>query len=103
MSMVRIQSLGCRELGPGEHRPRAGLAAGTQPFLSASQIDCVPGWMPVRGLILETAWLDAGGRAHGQPLPASSIDQGVQRGTSELHVLQMSQAGDLDTWPASYR
>ena len=24
------------------------------------------------------------------------IDQGVQRGTSELHVLQMNQVGDVD-------
>ena len=27
------------------------------------------------------------------------IDQGVQRGTSELHVLQMNQAGDVNSWP----
>ena len=28
------------------------------------------------------------------------IEQGVQRGSSELHVLQMSQVGDVDNWPA---
>ena len=27
------------------------------------------------------------------------IDQGVQRGTSELRVLQMNQAGDVNNWP----
>lgn len=28
------------------------------------------------------------------------IEQGVQRGNSELHVLQMNQAGDVNSWPA---
>ena len=28
------------------------------------------------------------------------MEQGVQRGTSELHVLQMHQAGDVENWPA---
>ena len=28
------------------------------------------------------------------------MEQGVQRGTSELHVLQQNQAGDVDNWPA---
>ena len=27
------------------------------------------------------------------------IEQGVQRGSSELHVLQMNQAGDVNSWP----
>ena len=27
------------------------------------------------------------------------IEQGVQRGTSELHVLQQNQAGDVGSWP----
>ncbi|RLA53303.1 MAG: hypothetical protein DRQ98_08830, partial [Gammaproteobacteria bacterium] len=28
------------------------------------------------------------------------MDQGVQRSTSELHVLQMDQAGDVESWPS---
>jgi outer membrane protein assembly factor BamC len=49
---------------------------------------------------METGWLQL------QAEPVASrfrirIDQGVQRGTSELHVLQMMQAGDAQSWPAN--
>jgi outer membrane protein assembly factor BamC len=47
---------------------------------------------------METGWMEL----QGQPMASRyrfRIEQGVQRGSSELHVLQMVQAGDVDDWP----
>ena len=94
--MVRIQKLGDERwaligAAPGQVWPqvRAYLAAsGAQ----VSRVDASAG-------LMETAWL----QLEGQDMAARfrfRIEQGVQRGTSELHVLQMNQAGDINTWPA---
>jgi outer membrane protein assembly factor BamC len=48
--------------------------------------------------IIDTNWLNLEGAAMASRF-RFRIDQGVQRGTSELHVLQMNQAGDVDNWP----
>lgn len=95
--MVRIQSLGSDSwalvsTAPGQVWPQV------RSFLSASQIDVSR--VDAREGILETTWLDL----EGAPMASRfriQIDQGVQRGTSELHVLQMNQAGDLNSWPAA--
>lgn len=93
--LVRIQSLGNESwalvsTAPGQVWPQV------RAFLSTSQIDVSRA--DAREGILETTWLDL----DGAPMASRfriQIDQGVQRGTSELHVLQMNKAGDLNSWP----
>lgn len=94
---VRIQTLGQSSwalvnTAPGQLWPQV------RSFLSASQIPV--GRVDARAGIIESTWVDL----EGQPIASRfrfRIDQGVQRGTSELHVLQMNQARDVDSWPAT--
>jgi len=93
--VVRIQTLGDEswalvELAPGQVWPqvRSFLAAAG---MQVARVDAGAG-------IIETDWLTL----EGKPMASRfrfRMEQGVQRGTSELHVLQMNQAGDLDQWP----
>jgi outer membrane protein assembly factor BamC len=93
---VRIQTLGDESWVlissvPGQVWPQV------RAFLATSQIPL--GRVDARAGIIETAWVNL----EGQSLPSRfqfRIDQGVQRGTSEMHVLQMSQTGDAGSdWP----
>ncbi|MEM9253977.1 MAG: outer membrane protein assembly factor BamC [Pseudomonadota bacterium] len=94
--VVRIQRLGDEqwvlvELAPGQVWPQV------RAFLSAAGMQVTS--VDARAGIIDTNWLQLEGR------PMASrfrfrMEQGVQRGTSELHVLQMNQAGDGQTWPS---
>ena len=67
-------------------------------FLAASNMQVAR--VDARAGIIETAWLTL----EGQTLPSRfrfRMDQGVQRGTSELHVLQMNRRSAADEWPAN--
>lgn len=92
---VRIQSLGddswaLVSIGPGQLWPqvRGFLAAAG---IAVTRADAEAG-------LIETGWIEL----EGQPMASRfrfRIEQGVQRGSSELHVLQMNQAGDINSWP----
>lgn len=95
--MVRIQKLGDDSWAliaeaPGQVWPQV------RSFLTSSGISVAR--VDARAGIMETGWLEL----ENQPMASRfrvRIEQGVQRGTSELHVLQMNQAGDVDNWPPS--
>lgn len=92
---VRIQTLGDDSWAlvnnaPGQVWPQV------RAFLSASTIQVAR--VDARAGIIDSAWVNL----EGQPMASRfqfRIDQGVQRGTSELHVLQMNRAGEVDKWP----
>lgn len=92
---VRIQMLGddswaLVSTAPGQLWPQV------RNFLSASQIPVAR--VDARAGIIDSAWVEL----EGQPMASRfrfRIDQGVQRGTSELHILQQNQAGDVNNWP----
>ena len=94
---VKIQTLGEESWAlvnsaPGQLWPQV------RAFLSASQIPLAR--VDASAGVIETGWVTL----EGEPMASRfqfRIDQGVQRGTSELHVLQMSQVGDVDSWPAT--
>lgn len=94
--VVRIQKLGDQSwaligVAPGQVWPQV------RSFLAASGIQVAR--VDARAGIMETNWV----RLEGRPMDSRfrfRMEQGVQRGTSELHVLQMNQAGDVETWPA---
>ena len=93
--LVRIQKLGDERwaliaMAPGQVWPqvRSSLAA----------VDVQVNRVDARAGIMETSWV----QLQDQPMASRfqfRIEQGVQRGNSELHVLQMSQAGDIESWP----
>ena len=94
--VVRIQRLGDQswalvEVAPGQVWPqvRSFLAAAGMQVLRAD----------ARAGLMESNWVTL----EDQTLPSRfqfRIDQGVQRQTSELHVLQMSRSGDVQRdWP----
>lgn len=94
--LVRIQRLGEESwaliaMAPGQVWPQVRgflAAAGAQ----VARVDARAG-------IMETDWVNI----EGEPMASRfqfRIEQGVQRGNSELHVLQMHQAGDINAWPA---
>ena len=93
--IVRIQKLGEESwaliaLAPGQVWPQI------RSFVSAAGIQVAR--VDARAGIIETSWI----QLENQPMASRfrfRIEQGVQRGNSELHVLQMSQAGDVDNWP----
>jgi len=92
---VKIQSLGEESWtlvnnAPGQVWPQV------RAFLAASQIAVAR--VDANAGIIETSWVSLEGQSMASRF-RFRIDQGVQRGTSELHVLQMSQAGDVDSWP----
>jgi len=94
--VVRIQKLGDASwaligVAPGQVWPQV------RNFMAASGMQVAHA--DAQAGILETNWLTVEGQ------PGSSrfqfrIEQGVQRGTSELYVLQMRQAGNDAQWPA---
>ncbi len=93
--LVRIQTLGDESwalvnTAPGQVWPQI------RAFLSAS--DIAVGRVDASAGLIETAWVTLEGQSMASRFQFR-IDQGVQRGTSELHVLQMNQAGDVDNWP----
>lgn len=93
--VVRIQSLGDESwaliaIAPGQLWPqvRSFLAAAGIPV---TRVDAEAG-------LIDSDWLELEGQAMAARF-RFRIEQGVQRGSSELHVLQMDQAGDGVTWP----
>ena len=94
--LVRIQKLGDDSwalvgAAPGQVWPQV------RAFLSAAGIPVAR--VDARMGIMETAWLELQNQSMGSRF-RFRIEQGVQRGTSELHVLQQNRAGDVDNWPA---
>jgi outer membrane protein assembly factor BamC len=92
---VRIQSLGDESwalvnTAPGQVWPQV------RSFLSVSQIPIAR--VDARSGLIESDWVTLEGDSMASRFQFR-IDQGVQRGTSELHVLQMSQVGDITGWP----
>ncbi|MBE9537702.1 MAG: outer membrane protein assembly factor BamC [Proteobacteria bacterium] len=94
--IVRIQKLGDQTwalvaMAPGEVWPQV------RSFVTASGLQIAR--VDARSGIMESGWV----QLQDQPMAARfrfRIEQGVQRGSSELHVLQMSQVGDVENWPA---
>lgn len=93
--MVKIQRLGEKSWAliaeaPGQVWPQVRSFL-TSASISVARIDARAG-------VIETGWMELQGHDMASRF-RFRIDQGVQRGTSELHVLQMNQAGDVDNWP----
>lgn len=94
--VVRIQTLGDESwaligVAPGQVWPQV------RSFLTTAGIQVAR--VDARAGVMESSWLTL----EGQPMASRyrfRMEQGVQRGTSELHVLQMNQAGDTSSWPA---
>jgi len=94
--IVRIQKLGDESwaliaVAPGQAWPQV------RSFLTTSGIQVAR--VDARAGIMDTGWLTLEGQSMAGRF-RFRMEQGVQRGTSELHVLQMNQAGDVDSWPA---
>jgi len=93
--VVRIQRLGREEwilvsLNPGQLWPQV------RGFLSSSNRPVAR--VEARAGLIETAWLP-GADGGMQERYRFRLEQGVQRNTAELHILQMFQAGDITSWP----
>jgi len=93
--IVRIQKLGKDSwalvaMAPGEVWPQV------RSFISAAGLQISR--VDARSGIMESGWVELDGQEMASRF-RFRIDQGVQRGSSELHVLQMNQAGDIDSWP----
>ncbi len=93
--MVRVQRLGKEEwilanLAPGQLWPQI------RAFLNSNSLQVAR--VDARAGLIETSWLrpEAGGMDERYRF---RMEQGVQRNTSELHVLHMFQAGDISSWP----
>lgn len=94
--LVRIQRLGSDSwaliaIAPGQLWPQL------RSFLSAAGIDIAR--MDARAGIIETPYLEL----QDQPVPSRfrfRVERGVQRGNSELHILQMNQTSS-ESWPPS--
>ncbi len=95
--IVRIQRLGDESWiliaeAPGQVWPQVRsffASAG----LGVARVDARAGTM-------ETGWIELESQAMASRFKVR-IEQGVQRGNSELHVLQQNQAGDINAWPES--
>ncbi len=95
--VVRIQKLGDESwiligVAPGQVWPQV------RNFMAASGMQIAS--TDARAGIMESNWLTV----EGQPLASRfqfRMEQGVQRGTSEMHVLQMHQKGNANEWPAT--
>lgn len=93
--IVRIQKLGDDSwiligVAPGQVWPQV------RNFMSVSGMQIARA--DARAGIMESNWLTV----EGQPLASRfqfRMEQGVQRGTSELHVLQMTQGASTAEWP----
>lgn len=93
--LVRIQKLGSEQwmlaaVAPGQLWPQV------RAFISTSGVSIAR--VDARAGVIETGWLERedGGM---QERYRFRIEQGVQRNTSELHILQMAMVGDTDSWP----
>jgi len=94
--LVKIQKLGEDRwiligVAPGQLWPQV------RNFMSSSGMQIARA--DARAGIMESNWLTV----EGESLPSRfrfRMEQGVQRGTSELHVLQMSRRGGEETWPS---
>jgi outer membrane protein assembly factor BamC len=94
--VVRIQKLGEESwaligMAPGQVWPQV------RGFMAASNIQVAR--VDARAGLMESNWLTLEGASMASRF-RFRMEQGVQRGTSELHILQMNQAGDIDNWPA---
>lgn len=94
--LVRIQKLGDASwvligIPPGQVWPQV------RNFMAASGMQIARA--DAQAGIMETNWLTVAGQSLDSRF-RFRIEQGVQRGTSELHVVQMRQSGGADTWPA---
>ena len=95
--VVRIQKLGDESwiligVAPGQVWPQV------RNFMTASGMQIAR--TDARAGIMESNWLTV----EGQPLTSRfqfRMEQGVQRGTSEMHVLQMHQKGNANEWPTT--
>lgn len=93
--LVRIQRLGSDSwilvgVAPGQVWPQV------RNFISASGLQVARA--DAQEGIMESNWVNLEGR----PLPSRfrfRMEQGVQRGTSELHLLQMNKRGGEEAWP----
>jgi outer membrane protein assembly factor BamC len=95
--VVRIQKLGDQSwaligVPPGQVWPQV------RSFLTAAGIQVAR--VDARAGLMDTSWLTLEGAPMGSRF-RFRMEQGVQRGTSELHVLQQNQAGDVNTFPAT--
>lgn len=93
--LVRIQRLGDEEwmlasVAPGQLWPQV------RAFLTARNMQVAR--VDARAGLIETAWDRSPGATMNERY-RFRIEQGVQRNTAELHVLQQAQLGDIDTWP----
>ena len=93
--MVRIQRLGDEEwmlanVAPGQLWPQLRAYLSTR-GMQVARVDARAG-------IIETTWFQ-GPEADMNERYRFRIEQGVQRNTAELHVLQMYQVGDAANWP----
>ncbi len=94
--VVRIQKLGDKSwaligVAPGQVWPQV------RNFMAASGMQVARA--DAQAGIMESNWVTV----QGQSLTSRfqfRMEQGVQRGTSELHVLQMRQSGSASGWPA---
>ena len=93
--LVRIQKLGDQEwmlvnVSPGQLWPQVRGYLGTS-SMQVARVDARAG-------LIESGWVagEDGGMSERYRF---RIEQGVQRNTAELHVLQMYQAGDITRWP----
>lgn len=94
--VVRIQSLGDDSwalvgIAPGQLWPQVRSFL-TSAGIQVARADAEAG-------IIDSGWLELEGQSMASRF-RFRIEQGVQRGSSELHVLQMNQAGDTSGWPA---
>lgn len=95
--IVRIQKLGDASWAliteaPGQVWPQVRSFL-TSAGISVARIDARAG-------TIESGWMELDGQSMSSRY-RMRIEQGVQRGTSELHVLQMVQAGDVESWPTT--
>ena len=95
--LVRIQKLGDEQwmlvaVAPGQLWPQV------RAFITSSGVRI--GRVDARAGIIETGWLEREDGAM-QERYRFRIEQGVQRNTSELHVLHMAMAGATDSWPVA--
>jgi outer membrane protein assembly factor BamC len=93
--LVRIQRLGEEEwvlatVAPGQLWPQV------RSFLSSNGVQVAR--VDARAGLIETGWFQGRDTSMNERYQFR-IEQGVQRNTSELHVLQMYQAGDINRWP----
>ncbi|MEP5765318.1 MAG: outer membrane protein assembly factor BamC [Halieaceae bacterium] len=93
--MVRIQRLGEEEwmlaaVAPGQLWPQV------RAFLNSTSIQVAR--VDAREGLIETVWMQGSEETMSERFQFR-IEQGVQRNTSEMHVLQMFQTGDIESWP----